>query len=979
MCKNIFSLVIIIVLFTTVCSSQLNNIWITSFNDTAAGRDNSTASAIDSKGNIYVVGYTQPWGNYFDGVIIKYDSNGAMQWKDAIDGDEHLNDYTYGVTTDSMDNVYIVNKVNYGSNVNSDIQINSYSPEGTLRWNIKYVHNGYELGSGRIIVNAKGECYLLGYKHNNDSSKVFLLKLSTTGQRVWEDSLCYSGKGYFDTGDLQLHANGDISFCTFYDSVYGAMKGIVATYSSDGTQKWISESSPDYYPKSITYEKLHFDNNNNIYVAGQFENQFFATKYTPTGDTIWTSKFSINESTYHYFGDYTVDKDGTSFLAGNLQPNDGNLNQCFITSWDSNGVYKWKVVYDSPFNGNEGYRAISVNNENIFAAGYASDSSGEWNIITGIYNKAGTMLGTEVFDDSGFGYGYTSSLIATQSGKFILNGTSSGLGTGEDIVTMQFNEYGNRDWFTRYTSYVSARQYVNASTIDDSGNIYLAGSFYTGARENDDNYLIVKINSSGNMVWNKAYGGDSLYSSNDDATDIAVDKNGNVYVSGTFSSTSIFKKEFGTLKFNKDGELLWERRFSGPNKHHEGGDVKLRLDNTGNVLVGGTLVWDSLNTEIVCVKYNPDGDELWASHFDGGYRQDIFERMVTDDSGNVYVTGYGQGGIANYDILTMKFSGTDGHIEWVQRYNNYANLNDFPNDIGLDSHGNILVTGVQEIRQLNNPVEKTAIILKYSSSGNELWRYQYPEDSTSFRNSRGYKLFVDELDNIVVGVASYHTNDNSINLLKLDANGTKEWFSETNILESHVIQSIRKSKHNEYYVLATEWNTVSESKPIIVKYSHDGTLRWETEYQGVRSHEHLNLFLDSLSHLIIAGTELSEGLNSNFFAAKFSDNTLGLSSDVETTQKHFSLANAFPNPFNPVTVIQYSVPSSQYISLKVFNMLGQEVATLVNEVQETGYKSVEFNADNLPSGIYFYRLTATPVGKGNASAFTDVKKMILVR
>jgi hypothetical protein len=85
----------------------------------------------------------------------------------------------------------------------------------------------------------------------------------------------------------------------------------------------------------------------------------------------------------------------------------------------------------------------------------------------------------------------------------------------------------------------------------------------------------------------------------------------------------------------------------------------------------------------------------------------------------------------------------------------------------------------------------------------------------------------------------------------------------------------------------------------------------------------------------------------------------------------YSLGQNYPNPFNPTTTINYSITSKGNVSLKVYDMLGKEVAVIVNEVKEAGNYSVTFNASELPSGIYFYNLTS-----GN---FIQSKKLILLK
>ncbi|CUS89839.1 T9SS type A sorting domain-containing protein, partial [Candidatus Kryptobacter tengchongensis] len=75
--------------------------------------------------------------------------------------------------------------------------------------------------------------------------------------------------------------------------------------------------------------------------------------------------------------------------------------------------------------------------------------------------------------------------------------------------------------------------------------------------------------------------------------------------------------------------------------------------------------------------------------------------------------------------------------------------------------------------------------------------------------------------------------------------------------------------------------------------------------------------------------------------------------------------------FNPTTTIKYSIPNTERVTLKIYNILGQEVATLVDEEQKPGVYELKFDASNLASGVYFYRL--------KAGGFVDIKKMVLVR
>ncbi|MBI3006072.1 MAG: T9SS type A sorting domain-containing protein, partial [Ignavibacteriales bacterium] len=97
---------------------------------------------------------------------------------------------------------------------------------------------------------------------------------------------------------------------------------------------------------------------------------------------------------------------------------------------------------------------------------------------------------------------------------------------------------------------------------------------------------------------------------------------------------------------------------------------------------------------------------------------------------------------------------------------------------------------------------------------------------------------------------------------------------------------------------------------------------------------------------------------------------------VTVASSDFALFRNYPNPFNPETNISYRLSTDAHVTLRVFDVLGREVATLVRNFQKAGLHSVRFSAGNLPSGIYFYRIEA---GDATGSQFTKMNKMVLIK
>ena len=115
-------------------------------------------------------------------------------------------------------------------------------------------------------------------------------------------------------------------------------------------------------------------------------------------------------------------------------------------------------------------------------------------------------------------------------------------------------------------------------------------------------------------------------------------------------------------------------------------------------------------------------------------------------------------------------------------------------------------------------------------------------------------------------------------------------------------------------------------------------------------------------------------VNATLEIMKFCKSQIPVGTDKLSQDKlpnSFRLSQNYPNPFNPSTVISYQLPVNSKVSLKIYDLLGREIATLVNEEQSAGWKQVEWNATSVASGIYFYKL--------QANNFIETKKMLVIK
>jgi len=280
---------------------------------------------------------------------------------------------------------------------------------------------------------------------------------------------------------------------------------------------------------------------------------------------------------------------------------------------------------------------------------------------------------------NGFGgddWGYD--VAVDDTGNVYVTGWSyNGAVPGNDCLTRKYDSAGSFVWQEAWDGV--ADDGGRGIAVDSSGNVYVTGYTRNSTDTNWD-YLTIKYDSARNIVWQKAW--DRGLGKDDDAYGIAVDSSGNVYVAGY--STGNSNKDYLTIKYNADGETVWQKAWDGGNDDWGRG---IAVDSSRNVYVTGQF-YNGTTYDYLTIKYNADGETVWQKAYNG-IGADYGYGIAVDSSGNVYVTGYSSNG-TNSDYLTIKYD-TNGNTVWQKVWNGVTD--DGGRGIAVDSSGNVYVTG----------------------------------------------------------------------------------------------------------------------------------------------------------------------------------------------------------------------------------------------------------------------------------------------
>jgi len=363
----------------------------------------------------------------------------------------------------------------------------------------------------------------------------------------------------------------------------------------------------------------------------------------------------------------------------------------------------------------------------------------------------------------------------------------------------------------------SSSDFGYSNAVDSSGNIYTTG-FFEGtadfdpgvgttnlASAGDWDIFVTKLDSSGNLVWAKRFGG----SSTDFGNSIAVDSSGNIYTTGVFSDaadfgitnlTSVGQYDVFVSKLNSSGNLVWAKSFGSSATDYGDFGNSIAVDSSGNIYTTGafegtadfdpgagtTNLTSAGGNDIFVSKLDSSGNLVWAKRF-GGEPTDFGNSIALDSSGNIYTTGAFQDtadfGITNltsagqYDVFVSKLDSL-GNLVWAKSFG--ADSSDFGESIAVDSSGNVYTTGSfadtvdfdpgDGVAELSSEGGLDVFVLKLNSAGEYRGNYAFRGNLDDV----GYSIALDSSGNVYT-TGTFGSTPGDVFVIKLSSDLGPGW------------------------------------------------------------------------------------------------------------------------------------------------------------------------------------------------------------
>lgn len=351
------------------------------------------------------------------------------------------------------------------------------------------------------------------------------------------------------------------------------------------------------------------------------------------------------------------------------------------------------------------------------------------------------------------------------------------------------------------------------------------------------------------------------------ANAIAIDNLGNIYVAG-YTSTQSTGDDILLIKYDPQGVELWKSTYNGPGNFFDKA-YAITIDNQNNVYITGVSIGNGTASDYVTIKYNSAGMQQWVSRYNGtGNAADECQSIAVDTNGYVVVTGFSEGVGTFYDYTTLKYDSLGNEL-WAERYDAATNY-DWAKKVKISTSGAIYVSG----NSLVSGVGEVYQTLKYSSDGNLLWWKRF--NSALFGTDQVLDMTIDSQENIYVTGQSDANSGTGFDFatIKYDSAGNQLWVARynggANLLDSP--RSIKVDYQGNVYVAGISHDSNYYFYYVTIKYDSNGNQLWIKTYDSPGNNDDLltSLEIDASLNVYITGSAIdSTGSSKDYYTIKY--------------------------------------------------------------------------------------------------------------
>ena len=419
-------------------------------------------------------------------------------------------------------------------------------------------------------------------------------------------------------------------------------------------------------------------------------------------------------------------------------------------------------------------------------------------------------------------------------------------------------------------------------------------------------------------------------------------------------------EDFWLVRTNALGDSLWSRTYGGTGLL-ECRDMQLTSDG-GCVMAGGALLSVATGFDFWVVKTDAAGDSQWSRSF-GGPNDDFCEAVLQADDGGHVLAGsthsYGAGG---YDFWLVKTDSV-GDSLWSRTFGGYADDECACVERTADG-GYILGGGTWSYGAGWYDIW----LVKTDANGDSQWSRTIGGSGMEFC----YSLQRTADGGFILAGEKYEPTDSSGTdalLLKTDADGDCLWQRTFGGAQDDVAFAVQQTTDGGYIVVMGTTPVSVWVDAEVIRTNASGDSLWSMRLGGPRHDVFFDIQPTADGGFVFAGyAQPPEPAISDMWLVKTGPE---LSATQPLIPQDLRFLTNYPNPFNSATQIEFTLPATQRVSLRLYDVLGREVAVLMNEIQAAGLHRLTFDASGLPSGVYLCRL--------EAGEMMQTRKMVLIK